>query len=289
MANINKAYDTLSNEEKRAEYDESRKDELPEEDPFFTESQGGSNDPEVEKAYVGEPEENDSWVWVMLLLGAFLFIIIIIAIPSNYVKGMIETLESTVSVSPIRKLTKLSASNTGKGLVERPSADVAPMAIPFDIAIQAALEGHTDTVLQALATGTKPNQIDENGRTLLMMSAFNGHTSIAKTLLEAGTKIDTQDLDGRTALMYASTGNDIPTITLLLKNKANVNLVDGEEHWTALMFAAAEGHQEVVELLLNNESDITLVDIDGESAELFARNNGHIEVADFLKAYAEKQ
>jgi len=45
MADINKAYDTLSNEKKRAEYDASRKDELPEEDPFFTESQGGSNDP----------------------------------------------------------------------------------------------------------------------------------------------------------------------------------------------------------------------------------------------------
>ncbi|QXD24578.1 DnaJ domain-containing protein [Opitutia bacterium ISCC 51] len=45
MAAINKAYDTLSNEEKRTEYDASRKDELPEEDPFFTESQGGSNDP----------------------------------------------------------------------------------------------------------------------------------------------------------------------------------------------------------------------------------------------------
>ena len=83
--------------------------------------------------------------------------------------------------------------------------------------------------------------------------------------------------------MFASTGKDTDTVNLLLKQGAKVNMVDGEEHWSPLMFAAAEGNKEVVQLLLDNGADITHVDIDGESSELFARNNGHAEVADLLK------
>lgn len=157
------------------------------------------------------------------------------------------------------------------------------LAVPFDIAMQAALAGHQDTVIQALETGTDPNETDENGRTLLMVSAFNGHVKTMEQLIKAGAKIDTQDLAGRTALMYAATGTHLPTIQLLLENKAGVNLVDAEEHWSPLMFAAAEGNKEVVELLLKHGADTSLTDIDGESAELFARNNGHAEVADFIK------
>lgn len=169
---------------------------------------------------------------------------------------------------------------------QKPASGHLP--IPFDIAIQAALAGHQDTVMQALETGTDPNQTDENGRTLLMVSAFNAHVKTMKKLIEVGAKIDTQDFAGRTALMYASTGKDLPTVELLLENKANVNLVDGEEHWSPLMFAAAEGNMEVVKLLLNHGADTSLADIDGEDAELFARNNGHIEVADLIHEWKAK-
>ena len=171
-----------------------------------------------------------------------------------------------------------------KTLIKEPPVQTSnKIAIPFDIAVQAALEGHTATVQQALDTGTNPNQVDENGRNMLMVASFNGHKEIMEMLIKAGTTIDTQDVAGRTALMFASTGTDTDTVTLLLKHGANVNLVDGEEHWSPLMFAAAEGNKEVAQLLLDNGADITHVDIDGESSELFARNNGHTEVADFLK------
>ncbi|MDA0345834.1 MAG: ankyrin repeat domain-containing protein [Verrucomicrobia bacterium] len=171
-----------------------------------------------------------------------------------------------------------------KTLVKKPPVQTSnKIAIPFDIAVQAALEGHTATVQQALDTGTNPNQLDENGRNMLMVASFNGHKDIMEMLIKAGTTIDTQDVAGRTALMFASTGKDMDTISLLLKHGAKVNLVDREEHWSPLMFAAAEGNIEVVQLLLDNGADITHVDIDGESSELFARNNGHTDVADLLK------
>ncbi|MCZ6674920.1 MAG: ankyrin repeat domain-containing protein, partial [Verrucomicrobia bacterium] len=156
------------------------------------------------------------------------------------------------------------------------------VSIPFDIAIQAALSGHAETVSQALATKTDPNQVDENGRTMLMVAAFNGHTPIVKELINAGAKIDPQDLAGRTALMYAATGKNLDTVALLLENKASVDLVDGDEHWTALMFAAAEGNIEVVKLLLESRANPALVDVDGSTAESFASDNGHTAVAELL-------
>ena len=184
---------------------------------------------------------------------------------------------SPVSSPPIPSAPSPAPNTSGK------------MAIPFEIAIQAALEGHVDTVKQALETGTNVNQIDENGRTMLMVAAFNGHTSIAKFLIDQGTKIDTRDMAGRTALMFASTGPNVPTVQLLLDHKAEVNLVDSEEHWSALMFAAAEGHRDVVDLLLRHEADLSLTDVDGSTAESFARDNGHIELADYLKGLTENQ
>ena len=157
-----------------------------------------------------------------------------------------------------------------------------PLAIPFDIAIQGALNGQESLVRQALEAGTNPDHRDPDGRTMLMVSAFNGHTGIVRELLAAGASLDTRDRAGRTALMFASTGKNRETVALLLENKAKVNLVDGGEGWTALMFAAAEGHGDIVELLLQYEADPTLIDVDGSTAESFARDNGHSQVAELL-------
>ncbi len=51
-----------------------------------------------------------------------------------------------------------------------------------------------------------------------------------------------------------------------------------------LMHAAAEGQLEVAKLLLENGADPSLKDIDGETAALFARNNGHTEVAGLIQS-----
>lgn len=167
------------------------------------------------------------------------------------------------------------------GQVERPGP--SPLVIPFDIALQGALNGQASLVRQALDTGTHPDQRDGDGRTMLMVSAFNGHTGIVGELLTAGASLDARDRAGRTALMFASTGKNRDTVALLLANKAQVDLVDGQEGWTALMFAAAEGHRSIVELLLQHGADPTVIDVDGSTAESFARDSGHADLADLIR------
>ena len=68
----------------------------------------------------------------------------------------------------------------------------------------------------------------------------------------------------------------------VLQQPAEIDVADSEEHFTALMYAAAEGQLEVVRLLLDHGADAALKDVDGDTAETFARNNGHTEVADLI-------
>lgn len=147
---------------------------------------------------------------------------------------------------------------------------------------EASLNGQYDVVMNLLSEDVNVNATDPVGRTPLMYAAYNGHLEIAKALIDKGATVDMKDLYGRTALMFASTGPYTETVQLLLDHHADPNMTDTEEHFTALMYAAAEGQLEVVKLLLDNNADPAMLDADGDDAETFARNNGHIEVAELL-------
>ena len=149
----------------------------------------------------------------------------------------------------------------------------------------AALDGNIETVKLALEAGIQSDIIDADGINALMFAAFNGHSDIIKLLFEKGVPINKQDNNGRTALMYASTGAFPATVKFLLDNKAETNITDNVEHFTALMFAASEGQFEVVKLLIEYGADPTLKDIDGDTAEDFAQQNNHEEVAQYLSNY----
>ena len=149
---------------------------------------------------------------------------------------------------------------------------------------EAALEGSTDKVKSLLREGVDFDAADEDGHTALMYAAFNGHTEVVRILLDLGANTTAIDYAGRTALMYAATGPFPETVKLLIEMKSDPNAVDKEEHFTPLMHAAAEGHLEVVKVLLENGADASMKDIDGDTAESFAIQNGHKEVAEYIKS-----
>lgn len=149
----------------------------------------------------------------------------------------------------------------------------------------AALNGQLEKVSAMIPEMTNVDVSDETGHTALMLAAYNGHTEIVRQLLNKGADVNHIDLDGRTSLMYAASGPFAETVRLLLKYDAKLDIVDNGEHFTALMFAAAEGHLDVVEVLMKKGANASLKDVDDDTAESFARKNGHNEVADFIKNF----
>lgn len=152
--------------------------------------------------------------------------------------------------------------------------------------IPAALEGNSTVIEQALYLGFDPNQLDPEGRTVLMYAAFNGHKEVVEKLIQYNADVNIQDTSGSTALMFAASGPSTETVALLLEKGAKINTVDNIEHFSALMWAAAEGQMDNVKLLLKHNADTTLQDIDGDTAETFAAKAGHAAVAEVLKAAA---
>ena len=140
-----------------------------------------------------------------------------------------------------------------------------------------------ELVKQLIQKKVNLNAIDQDGRTALMLAGYNGHTELVRILLDKGARVNIRDGSGRTALLFTATGPFPKTVELLLERKADPNIVDNQERFSALMHAAAEGHIEVVKILLDHEADARLKDIDGDTAESFARQNGHTELADLLK------
>ena len=147
------------------------------------------------------------------------------------------------------------------------------------------MAGNIDVVKKYIEDGFDVNTQNKGGQTLLMHAGFNGHTELCEYLIHKGINIGTRDSDGRTALMYTCTGPFAKTVELMLETGANASAVDTKEHWTPLMFAAAEGQYEIVKLLLDAGADKTIKDVDGDTAESFAIQNKHTNVAKLLREY----
>lgn len=160
-----------------------------------------------------------------------------------------------------------------------------PTAPVNDSIFEAALSGLRPEVIAMLDKGVDINAQDEDGRTVLMYASFNGHSELIRDLLLRGAKVNLQDVNGRTALMLAASGPFPDAVKLLLDHNSDPNIIDKEEHFTALMYAAAEGQLEVAKLLMKYHADPRMKDIDGDDALIFARDNGHQHVVEFLNSY----
>jgi len=169
-------------------------------------------------------------------------------------------------------------------------AQLAQPPGPEEVALmEAAFNGNLAKTRELVMNGTSVDAADGENRTVTMWAAFNGHTAIIQLLKEKGANINAIDTNGRTALLYASSGPYPETVEYLLKNGADINAQGTAEGFTALMTAAAEGQLEIVRLLLVHGADQTLTDKDGDTAESFARQNGHSSVIAMLESPPDVQ
>jgi ankyrin repeat protein len=138
--------------------------------------------------------------------------------------------------------------------------------------IYALSSSYDHTIVEALLdAGASVNDVDENGKTPLMMAVERGSIATLKRLLSAHAAVNAKDKEGRTALMYV--GADLADTALefaraLIAAGADVNARDATGD-TPLMIAATQtsrGYTKKLQLLLRAGARVNDKNSSGETA-----------------------
>jgi len=108
--------------------------------------------------------------------------------------------------------------------------------------------------------------------------------ALKKSLLGGSAYINTRGDNWKTALSISSMNGDLEIVKYLIKEGANVNLID-KEYYSPLYYAVDKNHIEIVKALLENGASIT---IEKESTFIpieRAAVNSCIEIIDLLISY----
>lgn len=114
----------------------------------------------------------------------------------------------------------------------------------------AASEGYSDIVKLLLARGASPLCVGNNNMTPLHEATSNGHDLVVLMLLDAGANVNATTSDGVTPLMCAAAWGNLETSSILLKNKACIEMKDCRGA-TAQDIAYEKGEIEVACLIQN--------------------------------------
>jgi ankyrin repeat protein len=101
-----------------------------------------------------------------------------------------------------------------------------------------------------IAAGANVNEVNEEGKTALMLAAETGSLEIVRTLIDAGATIDARDKQGRTALMWALFNREkkLERVQLLLRAGADTGAKDNRGY-TASMIAEEVGETGIAKIL----------------------------------------
>lgn len=121
------------------------------------------------------------------------------------------------------------------------------------------------------------NYQDDEGKTALIHAVINDDFDTITYLIKNGADPNLIDDDGQTALMYAATNGYPYTVRLLLENGADPNIKNEQDYdFTALFYAFHNLHinSEIIELLCKHpETDLDVVDSDGSTYLIYIKDH----------------
>jgi ankyrin repeat protein len=136
---------------------------------------------------------------------------------------------------------------------------------------------------------TRPDPIDD--RTPLIRAPCADDLCELFDLILSGAPVDAQDSHGWTALNHACSHGNYEIAQQLLDSGANPNLHESYSMIeTPLSLAAKCGHFDVVRLLIAHEADPNCyAGSMAIRAECYARREGHLGIAQFLRREEDKR
>ena len=155
-------------------------------------------------------------------------------------------------------------------------------ASPAAAATAAAAAGDSRAVLTLLDEGTKIDERDGDGRTVLHHAAAAGHAHLVETLLGRGAQFETVDEGAWSPLHSAASAGRGEVVDVLVKAGAQLEKGAGSSGSTPLVLGSSKGHQNVVRALLGGGANTLAVDSSGATSLHRAAGNGHVAILDML-------
>lgn len=119
-------------------------------------------------------------------------------------------------------------------------------------------------------------------RPAICLCVERGHAQMAKLLLQYGCSINQNDpCGGFTPLHIASAHGHLEVAEILLKNRANVKVLDNFGH-TPMHLASQHSSLEIVKLLVEFGSEIDKIDYDDRTPLSIACARGNVDIVQYL-------
>lgn len=165
-------------------------------------------------------------------------------------------------------------------------ADLDLFGAYYNNVARAAAANDAATVARLVAEdGYKVNNVDDAGRTGLLIAATNGNLQIAAILIKAGANVNLKDRLGNTALHAATERNHIDMAELLIDLGADLNS-ENKNGMTPLMIAARQGNAILVRAMLAKGADARRADFTGRDAISWAQESRRPAIVQMLRRAA---
>jgi ankyrin repeat protein len=133
-----------------------------------------------------------------------------------------------------------------------------------------------------LEHGADPKVSFDDGDNIITKAARNMDPVFISILMDNGIDCNSYDGNGKTPLICAIEDYADESAKVLLKNKANINLVSKKDKQTPLHYAVSRNNKAVVQRLLLLGADVSKKDSEGLTPADYAQKYGFIEILKLL-------
>ncbi|MDP3265569.1 MAG: ankyrin repeat domain-containing protein [Sulfuricurvum sp.] len=145
-------------------------------------------------------------------------------------------------------------------------------------------------VKQYLKNGGNPNEVEENGESVLCFALrYHCDQEIFDLLIDSGADLYQTDDEGVSVFDVAVTYNNLFLIERLIADGFDVNVSTRRSGFTPLMGAVCYGRTEVIQKLLDMGVDVVVRDGQGLNALDFARKMRKTSILNLLTAHVAQQ